>query len=156
MRVAQGPLSSDLTRDLHVRHWPGVRSNMAGYWPRSFFPVFMERHKDELFKNVRNNEANTKLSGPNRLSLISQYRIYHIAKKKVSLTKPTRETASGHELVHFASSDSQSDHRIRFIMPARGFRHIIKNCLGYEMLMTYWSIKQLLLWLAGLVNLVKF
>ena len=48
------------------------------------FPVFMERHKDELFKNVRNNEANTKLSGPNRLSLISQYRIYHIAKKKVS------------------------------------------------------------------------
>ena len=44
----------------------------------------MERHKDELFKNVRNNEANTKLSGPNRLSLISQYRIYHIAKKKVS------------------------------------------------------------------------
>jgi len=57
----------------------------------------MERHEDELFKNVRNNEANTKLSGPNRLSLISQYRIYHMAKKKVSLTKPTRETPSGHE-----------------------------------------------------------
>ena len=90
----------------------------------------MERHKDELFKNVRNNEVNTNLSGPNRLSLISQYGIYHIAKKKVSLTKPTRETPSGHELAHLAGSDSQSDHRIRFIMPACGFRHIIKNCLG--------------------------
>ena len=55
----------------------------------------MERHKDELFKNVRNNEVNTKLSGPNRLSLISQYGIYHIAKKKVSLAKPTRETPIG-------------------------------------------------------------
>ena len=49
------------------------------------FSCFMERHEDELFKNVRNNEANTKLSGPNRLSLISQYRIYHIAKKKFLL-----------------------------------------------------------------------
>ena len=57
----------------------------------------MERQEDEFFKNVRNNEANTKLSGPNRLSLISQYRIYHIAKKKVSPAKPTRETPSGHD-----------------------------------------------------------
>ena len=80
------------------------------------FSCFMERHEDGLFKNVRNNEANTKLFGPNRLSLISQYRIYHIAQKKVSLTKPTRENLAG--------SGSQSDHRIRFIMPAGGFRHI--------------------------------
>ena len=90
----------------------------------------MERHKDELFKNVRNNEANTKLSGPNRLSLISQYRINHIPKKNIFLTKATMETPSGHELAHLAGWDSQSDHRTRFIMPACGFRRIIKICLG--------------------------
>ena len=94
---------------------------MAGYWPSSFFCVFMDRDEVEVHKFAK------KERGQYPAILTS-----HLVNKGFTLRLfgkfCLRDTAGSPERaisLHLALSGSESQRAISFILPARGASHII-------------------------------
>ena len=97
---------------------------MAGYWPSSFFCVFMNRDEVEVHKLAKKNEANIQ-SHLDRTNLVNKGFIIWLLGKFC-----LRDTAGSPERARWLRSGSQSQRAIWFILPARGTSHIISNRMG--------------------------
>ena len=83
---------------------------MAGYWPSSSFCVFMNRDEVEVCKNAKKERGIYPAILTKRLH------------QRISLLREqSGEITSGQD-----GPGCQSEHRIHFILPARGASHAIK------------------------------
>ena len=95
---------------------------MAGYWPSSFFCVFMDRDEVEVHKLAKKRTRPIS-SHLDRTNLVNKGFIIWLLEKFC-----LRDTAGSPERarsLHLARSGSQSQGAISFILPARGASHII-------------------------------
>ena len=96
---------------------------MAGYWPSSFFCVFIDRDEVEVhkFAKKRTRPISSHLE---RTNLVNKgFIIWLLVKFCLRDTAGSPERA---RWLHLARSGSQSQRAIWFILPARGTSHIIK------------------------------
>ena len=99
---------------------------MDGYWPSSLFCVFMDQDEIEVHKNARNERGqHSAILTKQAWSIKDLSYGQKIKAKNFAFAGTKREIQSGQERAHHARLDSQSEHRIRFILPARGASHII-------------------------------
>ena len=100
---------------------------MAGYWPSSFFCVFMDRDEVEVHKLAKKRTRPIS-SHFDRTNLVNKGFIIWLLVKFCS-----RDTAGSPERarwLHLARSGSQSQRGIWFILPAHGASLIITHVNG--------------------------
>ena len=96
---------------------------MAGYWPSSFFCVFMDRDEVEVHKLAKKRTRPIS-SHLDRTNLVNkEFIIWLLVKFCLRDTAGSPERA---RWLHLARSGSQSQCVIWFILPAHGASHIIK------------------------------
>ena len=102
---------------------------MAGYWPSSFFCVFMDRDGVEVHKLAKK-ERGSISSHLDRTNLVNKgFIIWLLVKFCLWDTAGSPEWA---RWLNLARSGSQSQHAIWFILPDHGARHIIKLVIAYS------------------------
>ena len=117
----------------YVGYWPSVWSRYLDSSQGGIFCVVIDRdgiEVHELAKKKRTRSISTHLD---RTSLVNKGFMYDMTFGKIFL----RDTASSSERArepHLASSGSQSQRRIWFILPARGASHIIKEHASFFLL----------------------
>ena len=102
-------------RSLYIMHyWPISVSQDAGYWPSSFFRVFMDTRCQCLDGTSWSIKEFIIKNGQKENFFLRDFYLYAGNPERV-------------RLAHLARRGSQSEHRNRFILPTRGFSHILKS-----------------------------
>ena len=112
---------------------------MAGYWPSSFFCVFMDRDEVEVHKLAKKRTRPIS-SHLDRTNLVNKGFIIWLLVKFC-----LRDTAGSPERgrwLHLARSGSQSQLAIWFILPAHGASHIIICNNPHILIYRYNTIEQ--------------
>ena len=92
---------------------------MVGYWPSSFFCVFMDRDEVEVHKLAKKERGQYPAILTEQTWSIKDFIIWLLAKFCLRDTAGSPERA---RWLHLSSSGSQSQRAIWFILPARGAR----------------------------------
>jgi len=86
----------------------------AGYSGQVLFCVFMDREEVEIKRNAKRDEANIR----------QQERMAKKQKKRSCLCGTNAGNPEQARWVHLSRFGSQSENRIRFFLPSRGFSHL--------------------------------
>ena len=114
--------SPERARWLHLARSRSQPYNKTGYWPSSFFCLFMDRDEVEVHKLAKK-RARPISSHPDRTNLVNRgFIIWLLVKFCLPDTAGSPERA---RWLHLARSGSQSQRAIWFILPAHKATHII-------------------------------